>query len=143
MRLGVLAERGRVAAGIALVVIPHRLLLDSYRGDVGQPSTSVVGPLEIGQKGQSGVAIMDHGLLHPSHERSRLRISDVSYGQVARAAGGGKEGANSGVQAGGGEVWIGLAEFERSPLRVTEFPPALAIAAQTQEVGPAELPARP
>jgi hypothetical protein len=143
MRLAVLADRGRVAAGITLVVIPYRLLFDGYRRDVGEPTALIVGSLEIGQKGQSGVAVMDHGLLYPSNERPDLRISDISGGQVARAASGSKKGANGGIQARGREVRIGLAELKRSPLRVTELPPALAIAAQTQEVGPAELLAGP
>ena len=139
LRLGVLAEGGRVPGRVALVVVPDRLLLDRHGGDVGEPGALVVGALQVGEEGEGGVAVVDDRPLDPLDELAGLGVGQVLLGEVAGELGGGEVGADGGVEAGGGVVGVGLAEPELPPFGVAVAGPAGVVAAQVEQVGPAKL----
>ena len=61
LREGVLTEGGRVAGGVALVVVPYLFLFHDDCRDKGQRPIAVVGGLQVEQEVRDRVAIVDDG----------------------------------------------------------------------------------
>ncbi len=142
-RLLALAEQLRVTGRVALVVVVDRLLLDRDRADVRQAAALGVGGGQVRQEGERGVAVVHGAGLDLLDVVDDLRVGQVLGGQVAGPVRRGEVGADRGVQAGGGELGVGLAELERAPLGVAERAPALRVRGQAQHVAPAQRLLRP
>ena len=125
--------------GVAEVVVDHRLLLDGCGRGVGERRAPLVGGVPVVEEGQRGGPVVDDGRLDVLGELDGVGVGDVLLGQPFGLAGRGVALGDERGQAAGGEVGVGLAQPERSPLGSVEGLPALVAVGQLEDVGPADV----
>ena len=113
------------AVGIAAVVVEQRLLLDRDGRNVRERGAPGVGPVPVVEEGQRRVAVVHHGPLDVAGELLDVGPRQVLAREPLRLAGRGVVLGDGEVQPARREVRVGLAQPERTPLRVAELGPSL------------------
>ncbi len=138
-RRRVVAEGLRVALGVALVVVPDRLLLDRHRRDVREALAAVVGALQVREERQRDVAVVHDRGLHPAHEVLHLGLLDPGDREVTREPGRREVRSDERMQPRGREVRVGLPELERAPFGMPVRPPPRGILGEVEQGLPTDL----
>ena len=126
------------AVGVARVVVDDRLLLDGHRRHVLVRVAALVGAVPVVEERQRRVAVVHHGRLDLPRELVGARLGQVLHRESLGLAVGGVGLPDERRQPAGREVRVGLAELERTPLRVAVSGPAGRVLGQGEDVGEAE-----
>ncbi len=127
------------AVGVAEVVVDHRLLLDGCGRGVGQGRAPLIGRVPVVEERQRRGPVVDNGRLDVLGELDRLGVGDVLLREALGLARGGVALGDERRQAAGGEVGVGLAQAELTPLGSVEGLPPLLAVGQVEDVAPPDV----